>query len=229
MNTLIYKGAGSDSFTDFDDNKGIVKGYGSVFGNLDADAEIIQAGAFKKSLNENRSRIKYHYQHNLAWGGLGVFTELYEDMKGLPFVAQMAIEAQDVRDVYEKMKFGVIDENSVGFVPVKRTKNDKGNTVFTEVKLFEISAVSLAANPMATVEGVKSFSPEQAKSAQERIERIETMLKKAKISDDMGYALEAEILGLKSLIQSTKPSDDTLPQPETSEADLLNYLSNFKF
>ena len=229
MNTLIYKGAGDQSFVDFDDQKGFVKGYGSIFGNIDSDGEIIQAGAFKKSLNENIKRIKYHYQHNLAWGGLGIFRELYEDMKGLPFVAQMAIEAQDVRDVYEKMKFGVIDENSVGFVPVKRTKNEKGNTVFTEVKLFEISAVSLAANEMAMVDDVKTLTIEQAAGFKERIERIETMLKKAKISDEMGYSLEAEILGLKSLIESTKPSEDTLPQPQADESDLLNHLLKIKF
>lgn len=224
MSTLIYKDSGTGAFTDFDDQKGIVKGLGSRFGNVDSDGDIIQKGAFGKSLNENGSRVKYHYQHNLSWGGLGVFKELYESDEGLPFVAKMAIEAQDVKDVYEKMKFGVIDENSVGFMPVKATKNESGKRVFTEVKLFEISAVSMAANDQAIIQDVKSFDLENPNKVLDRIDKISKMLKKANISDDCGYALEAEILALKTFIEeSTKPDLSTLPQ-EVSTADILNHV-----
>ena len=79
------------------------------------------------------------------------------------------------------------------------------------------------------VDDVKTLTIEQAAGFKERIERIETMLKKAKISDEMGYSLEAEILGLKSLIESTKPSEDTLPQPQADESDLLNHLLKINF
>jgi len=46
----------------------------------------------------------------------------------------------------------------------------------------------------------------------------------------MGYAIEAEILKLKSLfVEFTKPSDeDTLPNVEAknNDAEILNYLFN---
>lgn len=223
MSSIIHKGC---EFKDFDESKGIVKGYGSVFGNMDSDRDIIQYGAYTKTLAENSKRIKYYYQHDLS-RPIGKFAELYQDDYGLGFVAQMALDTIDGKDAYEKMRFGLIEENSVGIIPTKSTPNGD-HRIITEVKLFEISAVSLAANDMASINDVKNHTLKDINAVIDRVDKIQKMLKKANISDECGYALEAEIVALKSLIEeSTKPSPsaDTLPQ-EVSEADLLNHLFN---
>ena len=65
---------------DLDDSKGIVSFYFSSFGNEDSDGDILQKGAFTKSIKENLSLIKHfknHY-HKLA---LGKILELCEDEK----------------------------------------------------------------------------------------------------------------------------------------------------
>jgi HK97 family phage prohead protease len=219
MSSIIYK---SCEFKDFDESKGLVSGYGSVFGNMDSDRDIIQRGAYTKTLAENLKRIKYYYQHDLS-RPIGKFVELYQDDYGLKFTAQLALETIDGKDSYEKMKFGLIEENSVGIIPTKAKPQD-GKRMISEVKLFEISAVSLAANDMATMSSVKNLEPNQALKLQDRADKIQKMLKKANISDECGYALEAEILSLKTLIEeTTKPSADTLPE-EVTKADYLNYL-----
>ena len=71
-------------------------------------------GAYKKTIAENGSRVKYLYQHDMNQP-IGKMTELYEDDKGLVFVAEIA-KTQLGKDVVELMKSGVITENSVGIL-----------------------------------------------------------------------------------------------------------------
>ena len=41
MNTIIYKSTQIGELIDADASAGVVKGYGSVFGNVDSDGDII--------------------------------------------------------------------------------------------------------------------------------------------------------------------------------------------
>ncbi len=81
MNKLVYKTTQLGSVIDADEKAGIVKGYASVFGNMDSDGDIITAGAYRKTISENRSRIKYLYHHELE-KPLGTMIHLDEDQKG---------------------------------------------------------------------------------------------------------------------------------------------------
>ena len=84
---------------------------------------------------------------------IGKMKELYEDEKGLVFVAEVPKTSLG-KDVIELMKAGVITENSVGILPI--VKEDlKGYRELREVKLFEISAVTMAANDEAKILDVK--------------------------------------------------------------------------
>ena len=149
---FIYKTAPLGELSDYDEKNGIVKGYGSYFGNKDADNDVISKGAYQKTIKENGYRVKYLYQHNMMQP-IGKMNELYEDEKGLVFVAEIPKTSLG-KDVIELMKSGVITENSVGILPIQ--KEDKGDyRELKEVKLFEISAVTLAANDMAKIMDVK--------------------------------------------------------------------------
>ena len=152
MNTMLYKAAPVGELLDADENAGIIKGYGSIFGNKDSDNDIITKGAYKKTLAENGDRVKYLYQHDMNQP-IGKMLELYEDDKGLVFVAQIA-KTQLGKDVVELMKSGVITENSVGILPIQRQNKGEYREI-SEVKLYEISAVTLAANDQAKILDVK--------------------------------------------------------------------------
>jgi HK97 family phage prohead protease len=61
-----------------DENLGIVKGYGSIFGNVDSDNDIIEKGAYARTIKNNGSRVKYLYQHDIT-KPIGRMKELFED------------------------------------------------------------------------------------------------------------------------------------------------------
>ena len=225
MNTILYKAAPVGELIDADEKAGIIKGYGSYFGNKDSDNDVIIKGAYKKTIAENGERVKYLYQHDMNQP-IGKMTELYEDDKGLVFVAEIA-KTQMGMDVVELMKSGVITENSVGIMPIQ--KENKGDyREIKEVKLYEISAVTLAANDQAKILDVKGNIDVEKLS--KRYDNLSKLIRKGSISDEMGFAIEAEILKLKSLfVEFTKPVDEiTSPKKETKndDSEVLNYLLN---
>ncbi len=225
MNTILYKAAPVGELIDADEKAGIIKGYGSYFGNKDSDNDVIMKGAYKKTIAENGERVKYLYQHDMNQP-IGKMSELYEDDKGLVFVAEIA-KTQLGKDVVELMKSGVITENSVGIMPIQ--KNNKGDyREITEVKLYEISAVTLAANDQAKILDVKGNVDVEKLS--KRYDNLSKLIRKGDISDEMGFAIEAEILKLKSLfIEFTKPIEEiTSPNVEikNNDSEVINYLIN---
>ena len=85
---IIYKTSPIGELKDIDEKSGIVKGYGSIFGNIDSDGDIISKGAYTKTIKENGDRVKYLYQHQMD-KPLGKMINLYEDEKGLMFEASI--------------------------------------------------------------------------------------------------------------------------------------------
>ena len=221
---FIYKTAPlGDVISDIDEKNSVVKGYGSYFDNKDSDNDIIRRGAYQKTIQENGHRVKYLYQHNMMQP-IGKMKELYEDDKGLVFVAEVPKTSLG-KDVIELMKAGVITENSVGILPIN--KEDKGEyREIQEVKLFEISAVTLAANDQAKIMDVKGS--QMIDDVYKRYDNLCKLIRKGNISDEMGYAIESEIYKLKSLfISTTQPVEETTePVEQKSEFDVYNYLLN---
>jgi HK97 family phage prohead protease len=71
---------------DISEKEGIVSGYLSAFGFKDSDGDIIQKGAFTRTIKERgpqseKPRIKYLLDHRTD-KAIGVFQELKEDAKG---------------------------------------------------------------------------------------------------------------------------------------------------
>ena len=223
MMDFIYKAAPIGDLIDADEKNGIVKGYGSFFDNMDSDQDIIRKGAYTKTIKENGERVKYLYQHDMMQP-IGKMVELYEDSKGLVFVAEIP-KTRLGSDVIELMKAGVITENSVGILPVQKEMK-QGYREIREVKLFEISAVTLAANDQAKILDVKG--EKNLDQLYKRYDNIAKLIRKGEISDEMGFALEAEILKLKSLFMSiTEPVvETTLPIKKNEDVDVNAYLIN---
>lgn len=224
MNTMLYKSTHLGEVIDADEKMGIVKGYGSVFGNVDSDGDIITKGAYRKTIQENGSRVKYLYQHDMD-KPIGKMVHLEEDDKGLVFEAQVP-KTQLGKDVIELMKAGVISENSVGILPLQKKMNGEYREL-TEVKLFEVSAVTLAANDQAMILDVKGNV--DLEKVTKRYDKLAKLIRKGEISDELGYALEAEILKLKSIyVSATLPTIEvTEPVMVKSDAsEILKYLYN---
>lgn len=223
MNTMLFKSSPLGDLIDADEKSGVVKGYGSIFGNIDSDGDVIRRGAYNKTIKENGYRVKYLYQHDMN-KPLGKMLNLYEDEKGLVFEASIP-KTQLGKDVIELMKAGVITENSVGILPIQKEHKDNYREL-TECKLFEISAVTLAANDQAMITDVKGSIDKN--QLFERFDKLSKVINK-QISDELGYAIESEILKLKSLISKaiTLPEESTKPMMKKDDTnEIYKYLLN---
>ena len=143
---------------DEDKNYGTFEGYGSVFGNKDLGNDVIEAGAFAKSLKKRKPQnVKLLYQHKSDMP-IGVFDEIREDDHGLVVKGRLALKTQAGAEAYELLKMGALDGLSIGFrVNPKEVSYDKrGNKrIIKEVDLMEVSLVTFPMNPQATVRSVK--------------------------------------------------------------------------
>lgn len=225
---MNYKAIQIDS-QNIDEVNGIVSGYGSIFGNVDSDGDIMAKGCYTKTLQENGSRVKYCWQHDI-WSPIGSFSMLEEDDMGLKFEAVIP-PTRLGKDALILMKNKVITENSVGFGIVKADYNSDGIRIIREVKLYEISCVTLAANPMALITDAKGEAKFEAITA--KIDNINKVLKKQDISDELGYALEADLLKLKAMVNSisTLPTTEATKseEPKVELSEVFKYLNtNFK-
>lgn len=231
MSSIIFK---SGTLSDIDENLGVVSGYGSIFGNVDSDMDIIEKGAYKRTLKNNGNRVKYIYNHQID-KPIGRMKELVEDEKGLKFTAEIP-KTTFGKEVLELMKYEVINENSVGIQVLKDDYNkDDGIRSIKEVKLYEISAVTLAANDQAKILEVKGKT-DDSDYYTKRFDNLIKFIRKGNITDELGYLIEYELEMLKSLIVREKSHQSidkvrgkTHPKAkkETKQTDsIYNYMFN---
>jgi len=215
---MITKGL-NQGFQDADMKQGIVSGYFAMFGNKDLDGDVIERGAFSKTIMERgpqgKKLIKYLLDHD-SRKSVALITNLEEDMKGLRYEAKIGTHALGV-DFMKMVESGLINQHSFGFsVPKDKQYFDQGRkaNVIKEVIMFEGSAVQfLGANPETTFIDLKSET-----DAFEYLDRLEKFVRTSDATDETLVKLEER---LKSLYDILKPAAATL---EEKEADLDHKL-----
>lgn len=141
-----------------DDDTGEFSGYAAVFGNRDSGGDIIEKGAFSKTIREDFDRIKILSQHNDCELPVGKPLELREDEKGL-YIRGKISDTQKGRDILTLLRDGVLTEMSIGYDAVAFDFDSKqGDRHLIEIKLWEISIVTWAMNDQAKIEEVKSLA-----------------------------------------------------------------------
>lgn len=137
-----------------DDEAGTFSGYAAVFGNRDSYGDVIEPGAFSKTIAEKGGVFPVLWQHD-PWEPIGVSSQMVEDEKGLFVEASVTKESQRGREALALMKMGAVKGLSIGFQVLQRSV-DAGVRHLTEIKLWEFSPVTFPANELALVTGVKS-------------------------------------------------------------------------
>jgi len=209
-----------------DDSKGIVIAYASVYNNIDADNEIIVQGAFTKTVNENKKRIRVLKDHNPTIG-LGVPLDINaNDPYGLLTTTQFNLKKEVSRDMYEDIKLflanGLNAELSIGFQTIKsieeRLDEEKEVEKITEVKLWEYSFLSnWAANENAIVQSVKN-------KKQNAMELLVSMYN-LPYSDSRLKAIETLLTSLESEpTEEVTPIVEPINESEQKANELFNYL-----
>lgn len=132
-------------------------GYASIFGNIDSYDDIVMPGAFSKTIQERKDKVKVMYNH--SWT-IGKALEMEETGKGL-FVKGYVSTTQRGDEVLALMADGAIDEMSIGYEAIKWDYDEmSGKQVrkLTELKLYEFSPVDFAANDQALITGIKALA-----------------------------------------------------------------------
>ena len=132
-----------------------VEGYAAVFGNEDSYNDIIVAGAFTKTIaGKDGKRIKLCLQHDME-DIVGKIVELKEDEKGLWFRAKISNTTMG-KDLSILIEDDAINEISIGYQSIVWEVDEVRNVrLLKEVKLYEISFVSRAANQLATIQATE--------------------------------------------------------------------------
>ena len=156
-----------------DDQTGEFEGYGSTFGgDPDSYGDVVNKGAFKDSLAEHKRRgsmPKLFWQHD-PLQPIGKWMSAEEDDHGLLMRGRLNMGVQKGREAYELLKAGDIDGLSIGYRVKKHTEDKEAGVWFLEkLDLFEVSVVSIGANPSATID-LASVKAERA--AQALVDRL---------------------------------------------------------
>jgi len=134
-------------------SEGVVVGYASLFGVEDMGGDVVETGAFAKSLTERAPRMLWDHDPGQP---IGKWTKVVEDQKGLYVEGQLALSTIKGRDVFEMLKSGIVDSFSIGY-RTEKAENKGSVRLLKQVGLFEISVVSIPMLPGALVSSVKAM------------------------------------------------------------------------
>jgi hypothetical protein len=132
---------------------GSFEGILSPYGVLDNYDDIVDAGAFSKTIQERGDTIPLLWQHrsDMPIGTL----KLIDTPEALKVRGQLVLSMAGAQNAYTAMKEKIVRGLSIGFRTVKDSWD--GNVRhLKEVKLYEGSIVTFPANEYATITAVKS-------------------------------------------------------------------------
>lgn len=190
-----------------DEKTGEFSGYASVFGNVDDGGDIVDKGAFSKTIVEDFARIKILSQHDQCELPIGKPIELREDDKGL-YIRGKISNTQKGRDIQTLLKDGVLNELSIGYEAIDYEIDEENHVRhLKQIRLWEVSIVTWAMNDQATIDDVKSLA-----------EELRAEAKSGKMSRARLNALKPFIAVVRELVEILSPFLEP-HEPEPSKPD----------
>ncbi|MFP1631587.1 HK97 family phage prohead protease [Zhengella sp. ZM62] len=137
------------------DADGSFTGYASLFGEVDLGNDLVERGAFSRSLGRRGAAgVRMLFQHDPAQP-IGRWTELREDDRGLFVRGRLSASSARAREVLGLMRDGALDGLSIGFRTVRARKGQGGVRRILEADLWEISVVTFPMLPGARIGEIK--------------------------------------------------------------------------
>ena len=143
------------------DSNGMIRGYASTFGNIDLGMDVVDKGAFKKSIKETKGLIPILADHNPS-KQIGWNLRAEEDDKGLYVEGKIDLNVQEGREKFSlaktAMEAGAKMGLSIGYMTIKAEPDRDKPMVrrLKELKLFEYSIVTFPMNTSAMITAMKS-------------------------------------------------------------------------
>lgn len=166
-------------------NDRLVTGLAAVTGNLDDGNDRIWPGAFAKTVNENRGRIRHLWNHDDTQPPTAVIRDLreigrdqlppdvltaYPDAKGGLLVSREYLDTPRASEILAGIRASAIKEMSIRYLPIVKDydRGAKSARNLREVRLLETSDVLWGMNPATrAIKGAIPFkeSPLASKEA----------------------------------------------------------------
>lgn len=143
------------------ENEGKIEGYASTFGNMDQGFDIVEKGAFKKTVKDLKGKWPVLADH-MPMDQIGWNESAVEDDHGLFTVSSLTLEVQKAREKYALAKkakeIGARMGLSIGYSVIK-SEPDNANTRIRrlkELKMWEHSIVTFPMNTEALITSAKA-------------------------------------------------------------------------
>jgi len=170
--------------------------YASVFGNTDMYGDVVQPGAFTRTLGEWAAKgspipLLFGHRTDDPDFNIGHVMTAEEDEHGLKVTAQLDLEAPKAVATYRLLKGRRINQMSFAYDVADGTPEDDGYHL-NDLDLFEISVVPIGANTETEVLAVKAAATALAKAGRVLSTKNETALREARDAIDSVLSSLAE-------------------------------------
>ena len=200
----------------------------SVFGTVDSYGEVVQPGAFERTLKEWSASgypIPVYWGHNLSDPdyNIGAVVDAVETERGLQVRARLDMDSPKAPQVYRLLKGGRVKEFSFGYSVRDAgwgTKDDREVYELRDIQLFEVSVVPVGANPATELQTVKAHAERTGRAATRALEGVKAgRVLSAKNEDALREAREELAAAIETIDGVLSALDPKAEEPEDDEPD----------
>lgn len=193
--------------------EGSFEGWLSPYGNVDGTGDIVEPGAYTKTLKDRGNKVPLLWQHQPSLP-IGELT-LEERTEGLWCKGQLLMADTVAQRAYLFIKARIVKGLSIGFESL-RDEVVNGVRKLKEIRLWEGSIVTFPANESALIASVKGKSAENKGDFNEEL--VELQLQ------DAGYQMRAALFNALSSV--TWAASLTRDEKITAAATVIQQFSD---
>lgn len=195
------------------DEQGIFEGYGNVFGVQDHYRDVVEPGAFTKTLQSWQSKGRLPallWQHDSS-KPIGVYESMNEDQRGLHVRGRLLVEDVPLaREAWALLKAGAINGLSIGYSTVLEERDINRVNHIKEIDLWEVSLVTFPANAESTITHIKT------------IREFEKFLR------DSGFSKQEALRIASSGFETRRDAADDEADDDAVKAALIQNIQSFR-
>lgn len=205
---------------------GTFEGMLATYGNVDLGKDVIDPGAFTKTLHDNGSTVPMLWAHDDSLPPIGSM-DLTDMPEGLHCKGTLMLENPLAQTVYACLKKRLVKGLSIGYdvIPGKAPIED-GIRHLKEIRLWEGSVVTFPMNMQALIGSVKSARRTEAKDDfATELQEIQLYAARYQMMDALSESLR-EILSDAEVPDKAAASRDSIQQFMEAYATMLpDYLA----
>jgi HK97 family phage prohead protease len=212
---------------------GTFEGYLSVYGVVDLGNDVVEKGAFTKTIQEQKGVVPMLWAHDQKQP-LGILN-LEDDELGLKVSGEFFLEASEKAREMHAMSKAYLEKGramglSIGYEPVGGSEKNprvKGIRHLRELKLHEGSLTLFPMLPVAQMTAVKQRGDEKAADFLEELEMLQTRMMRSMMCDALMYALDGIVWdwsGEMDAAAKVQASDEAIMQFHAAYTEFLPKL-----